>query len=192
MSFKNKTYNLVWLDLEMTGLDPKRCKILEIAAVITDPELKVIAESRAIAIHYSSKILNSMESWSQFHHKKSGLTEECRASKISLKKAEKEILDFLKEHCKEKASPLCGNTIWQDRRFLVKYMPKLESYLHYRMIDVSSIKELVKRWYPADHKMPREKKQTHRVMNDILESIDELRHYRSKVFVPASRHSEPR
>lgn len=178
-----KSGNLVWLDLEMTGLDPKSCTVLEIGAIVTDGDLNLIAEGPSIAIHHSEKTLRSMEAWSRHHHKKSGLTDECRASKISLKKAERLVLDFVKEHCKEKAAPLCGNTVWQDRRFLVKYMPKLESFLHYRVIDVSSIKELVVRWYPEDHKAPRLKQQTHRVRADILESIDELRHYRDKVFI---------
>jgi len=178
-----KSGNLVWLDLEMTGLDPKSCTVLEIGTIVTDGDLNLIAEGPSIAIHHSEKTLRSMEAWSRHHHKKSGLTDECRASKISLKKAERLVLDFVKEHCKEKAAPLCGNTVWQDRRFLVKYMPKLEAYLHYRVVDVSSIKELVVRWYPEDHKAPRLKQQTHRVRADILESIDELRHYRDKVFV---------
>ena len=174
---------LVWLDLEMTGLDPKTCTILEISAVVTDNELDVVAEGPAIAIHHSDKVLNGMEAWSRYHHRKSGLTRACRESKVRLKKAERVILEFVQQHCKKKSAPLCGNTIWQDRRFLVKYMPELESYLHYRTIDVSSVKELVDRWYSSDHKMPREKKRTHRVTEDIRESIDELRHYRKKVFV---------
>jgi oligoribonuclease len=174
---------LVWLDLEMTGLDPKKCTILEIGCVITDTELKILAESRSIAIKHSDKVLGSMEPWSKFHHRKSGLTDECRASKTSLAQAEKEILRFVAAHCLPKTTPLCGNTIWQDRRFLVKYMPRLEAHLHYRMIDVSTIKELVKRWYPEEFKMPREKRQTHRVLDDIRESIEELRFYRKKVFI---------
>ena len=167
----------------MTGLDPKRCAILEIGAVITNNELEPVAASSAIAIHHSDRTLRSMEAWSKYHHKKSGLTDECRASKIGLKKAEEITLKFVRTYCAQKSSPLCGNTVWQDRRFLVKYMPKLESYLHYRTIDVSSVKELVSRWYPLDHKMPRNKHQTHRVMDDILESIEELKYYRSKVFI---------
>ncbi|MCG3175853.1 MAG: Oligoribonuclease [Candidatus Omnitrophica bacterium] len=183
MSPKQRADVLVWVDLEMTGLDPRKCKILEIAAVITDSDLEVLAQSPAIAIHYSDKVLDGMEAWSRYHHKKSGLTDACRASRVGLKRAEEAILKFVKGYCKQKTAPLCGNTIWQDRRFLVKYMPKLESYLHYRTIDVSSIKELVQRWYSADYKMPRQKNQTHRVLDDILESIEELRHYRKKVFV---------
>lgn len=186
-----KSKYLVWLDLEMTGLDPKKCKILEIGAVVTDSELNIIAEGPCVAIHHGEKVLSGMESWSRYHHKKSGLTDECRASRISLKKAETMVLDFVKNFCKQKTAPLCGNTIWQDRRFLVKYMPKLESYLHYRVIDVSSIKELVERWYSMDHKAPRKKSQSHRVREDILESIEELRFYRSKVFIPLKHKTHP-
>ena len=182
MSSKQKKDLLVWLDLEMTGLDPKRCTILEIGVLITDNELNIVEQGPAIAIHHSKKMLNGMEAWSKYHHKKSGLTDACRESKISLRKAEELVLKFVKTPCKEKTAPLCGNTIWQGRRFLVKYMPKLESYLHYRVIDVSSVKELVVRWYDG-YKMPREKNQTHRVLDDILESVDELRHYRQKVFI---------
>ena len=178
----------MWIDLEMTGLDPKKCTVLEIGSIITDGDLNVIAEGPILAIHHSEKVLASMEDWSKHHHKRSGLTDACRASKISLKKAEEATLHFVKMHCTEKTALLCGNTIWQDRRFLAKYMPKLEAYLHYRMIDVSSVKELVSRWYASDHKMPREKRQTHRVLDDIRESIDELRHYRQKVFVPPAHN----
>ena len=169
----------------MTGLDPKKCTILEIGAIVTDSELNVIAEGPFIAIHHSEKILKSMEAWSRYHHKKSGLTDACRESKLSLKKAEQQVLDLVKQYCHPKTAPLCGNTIWQDRRFLVKYMPKLESYLHYRVVDVSSVKELVERWY--EHKMPRLKHQTHRVAEDIRESIEELKYYRGKVFTARLR-----
>jgi oligoribonuclease len=182
-----KPDRLVWIDLEMTGLDPKTCTILEIGVIVTDSQLEVVAEGPSIAIKHSDKVLNGMEAWSKFHHKKSGLTQACKDSKLRLKQAEKEVLAFVQKHCKKKTAPLCGNTIWQDRRFLVRYMPALESYLHYRTIDVSSVKELVSRWYPADFKMPREKTQTHRVREDILESIDELRYYRKKVFIAPPR-----
>ena len=180
---KQKDGHLVWIDLEMTGLDPKTCTVLEIGTTVTDNELNVLEEGPVIAIHQSDKVLNAMESWSRYHHRKSGLTQACRESKIRMKKAEDITLSFIQKYCKKNASPLCGNTIWQDRRFLVKYMPRLEAYLHYRIIDVSSVKELVSRWYPLDHKMPREKKQTHRVTEDVRESIEELRYYRKKVFV---------
>ena len=183
---KQRTDLLVWLDLEMTGLDPKKCTILEIGAIVTDSELNLIEEGPMLVIHHSEKRLASMEAWSKYHHRKSGLTQSCRESKFSMKKAEETVLKFIRSHCHIKTAPLCGNTIWQDRRFLVKYMPTLESYLHYRTIDVSSVKELAQRWYPADYKMPREKNQTHRVMDDIHESIEELRFYRKKMFVTHS------
>lgn len=182
MSSTQKSKNLVWIDLEMTGLDPRKCTVLEIGVIVTDSDLNRIAEGPAIAIHHSDRILDSMEAWSKHHHNKSGLVQECRESKISLKKAEKMVLDFVKTYCKEKTAPLCGNTVWQDRRFLVKYMPRLEAYLHYRVIDVSSLKELVERWYPAGHKMPRTKSHKHRVSDDIKESLEELKYYREKVF----------
>ena len=180
---KAKNTNLVWVDLEMTGLDPKNCTILEIGVIVTDSQLEVMAERPSFAIHQSKKILDNMEAWSRKHHKESGLTDECRLSKVSLKKAEAEALHFVKTYCKPRSAPLCGNTIGQDRRFLFKYMPKLEAYLHYRSIDVSSVKEVVSRWYPQDFKMPRLKTQSHRVMADIRESIEELRYYRKKVFI---------
>lgn len=178
-----KSNNLVWLDLEMTGLDPKTCTVLEIGAIVTNNELEIIEEGPCIAIKHSNKVLEGMEAWSRYHHKKSGLTQACQDSKIRLKKAEDLALHFVQKHCKKRTAPLCGNTIWQDRRFLVKYMPRLEQYLHYRTVDVSSVKELVSRWYPKDYAMPREKNQTHRVLDDIRESIDELRYYRKKVFI---------
>ncbi len=173
----------------MTGLNPKTCTILEIGIVVTDSFLNIIAEGPSIAIHHRDKVLQSMEEWSRHHHKKSGLTEACRLSKISLRAAEEAALNFVKRYCVKNTAPLCGNTSWQDRRFLVKYMPRLESYLHYRIIDVSSVKELVGRWYPKDHKMPRIKSQTHRVTEDIHESIEELKFYRAKVFTPSFRKS---
>ena len=187
MSSKQKKTNLVWLDLEMTGLNPETCTILELGVVITDNNLKLIARGPSIAIHHPEKVLRSMEPWSKRHHKESGLTEECRRSLIGLKKAEEMVLEFVKTYCPVKSARLCGNSIWQDRRFLVKYMPKFESYLHFRMIDVSSIKELTNRWYPTSYKMPINKNQSHRAMDDILESIEELKHYRAKVFVPIKK-----
>ena len=174
----------------MTGLDPKRCTILEIGVIITDNQIELIEESPSIPIHHNHKVLHSMELWSQSHHKRSGLTEECEASKIRLKQAEKLVLKFIERHCVERTAPLCGNTVWQDRRFLVKYMPNLESYLHYRTIDVSSIKELVHRWYPVYYKMPHKKRKAHRVMDDIRESIEELRFYRQTVFVAHGRSTQ--
>lgn len=177
-----RSSNLVWLDLEMTGLDPKKCCILEIGTLITDSELNVVAEGPMLAIHQPDRILDTMDTWCRIHHGKSGLTEACRKSKISLRKAEDLSLEFVKRYCVEKNAPLCGNTVWQDRRFLIKYMPRLERYLHYRVIDVSSVKELVGRWYPKKEKRICGKKNAHRVEADIRESIDELTYYREEYF----------
>ena len=180
---KRSTDNLLWLDLEMTGLDPARCTILEIGAAITSPELELITESPVIAVHHSEHTLSSMEPWSQRHHEKSGLIGQCRRSRVSLKKAELAVIRFVKAHFAPKTARLCGNSIWQDRRFLTKYMPKLDAYLFYRMIDVSTIKELVSRWYPGTSFCHDQKLKTHRVLDDIRESIAELKFYRDNIFV---------
>jgi oligoribonuclease len=173
--------NLIWIDLEMTGLDPDKNVILEIAAMVTDSMLEIVAEGPSIAISYPEDVLSRMEAWSGSQHKKSGLLERARNSPYSCAKAEKEVIAFLSRHCRQGKSPLCGNTIWQDRRFLIKYMPTLEAFCHYRNIDVSSIKELVKRWYPI---LPSyKKKKAHLAMSDIKESIKELKYYREKVFI---------
>ena len=171
---------LVWMDLEMTGLDPKEDTILEIATVITDGNLKVIAEGPNIVIHQSDEILDHMNDWCKQHHADSGLSDRVRASNVSLAAAEARTLDFIRQYVPEGKSPLCGNSIHQDRRFLVAYMPKLEAYLHYRNLDVSTVKELVRRWYPA-LEMPA-KKEEHLALADTLESIDELRFYRKHIF----------
>ena len=171
---------LVWMDLEMTGLDPKEDTILEIATVITDGNLKVIAEGPNIVIHQSDEILDHMNDWCKQHHADSGLSDRVRASNVSLAAAEARTLDFIRQYIPEGKSPLCGNSIHQDRRFLVAYMPKLEAYLHYRNLDVSTVKELVRRWYPA-LEIPA-KKEEHLALADTLESIDELRFYRKHIF----------
>jgi oligoribonuclease len=173
---------LVWIDLEMTGLDPETCVILEIAAVVTDGSLTTVAEGPDIAIHYPDPLLQGIEPWSKRQHRSSGLLDRVRASTVDCSKAEKAVLTFLSKHCKKGQSPLCGNSIWQDRRFLIKYMPKLEAFFHYRNIDVSSIKELAKRWYPS---VPAyQKKKAHLALSDIQESISELQYYREKLFLP--------
>jgi oligoribonuclease len=172
---------LIWLDLEMTGLEPERHVILEIGCSVTDSQLKLIAEGPVFAIKQPSKILNNMDPWSQEQHGKSGLTARCRSSTVSLSEAEDNTLAFLSQYCVPKSSPLCGNSIGQDRRFLCKYMSKLNDFFHYRNIDVSSVKELVKRWYPANMQAP-EKTKTHYVLDDIRESIAELKHYRKTIF----------
>jgi oligoribonuclease len=175
---------LVWIDLEITGLNSEKHVILEIASIVTDDDLKIVAEGPNIVINHPEKIMKEMETWSRDHHKASGLLDRVYASSYDHKKAEQETLDFLSEHCEEGQSPLCGNSIWQDRRFLMKYMPKLGNFFHYRNIDVSSIKELAKRWYPS---LPAyEKKKPHLALMDIKESINELKYYRQKVFLPGS------
>ncbi|TPV95316.1 MAG: oligoribonuclease [Myxococcales bacterium FL481] len=171
---------LVWLDLEMTGLDPDRDTILEIATLVTDDQLDVIAEGPDLVVFQPDEVLAAMGPWCRSHHAQSGLTAAVRGSDCSLADAEQATLEFLGRHTLAGRSPLCGNSIGQDRRFLARHMPRLEAYLHYRNVDVSSIKELVKRWYPAAP--PIEKAQTHRALDDIVESIAELRQYRQTVF----------
>jgi len=173
--------NLIWIDLEMTGLDPERNVILEIAAIVTDGMLEIVAEGPSIAINYPERVLSTMEAWSGSQHKSSGLLDRVRNSPYTCARAEAEVLAFLSRHCRQGKSPLCGNTIWQDRRFLIKHMPTLEAFCHYRNVDVSSIKELVRRWYPA---LPSYKKRkAHLALSDVRESIKELRYYRDRIFV---------
>ena len=176
--------NLIWIDMEMTGLDHEKGVILEIATVVTDDALEVVAEGPNLAIHHSETVMANMEEWSREHHQASGLLDRAKASTIDNDTAESMTLEFVAQHCKEGKSPLCGNTIWQDRRFLIKHMPRLEAFLHYRVIDVSSIKELVERWYPS--LPPYRKKKYHLALSDIMESIGELKYYRQKIFVAES------
>jgi len=176
------TQHLIWIDLEMTGLDPEKHVIVEIASIVTDDQLNVVAEGPDIVIRQPRSILSAMEPWSLEHHQASGLTDRIKASSYSCARAEAETLAFLSRFCERGASPLCGNSIGQDRRFLVKQMPTLEDFFHYRNIDVSSVKELVKRWYPNLPQFKKEK--THLALSDIKESIDELLYYRKNVFVP--------
>lgn len=173
--------NLVWLDLEMSGLDPLKDVVLEIATVVTDSQLEVLAEGPCLAIHQSNEVLDHMDPWCIEQHGKSGLTQRCRDSKVTVLDAQARTLEFLAARCQPGKSPLCGNTIGQDRRFLVKYMPRLNDFFHYRSIDVSSIKELVLRWYP-EAKYEYSKTKQHLSLADVHESIDELRHYRKTVF----------
>lgn len=174
--------HLIWIDLEMTGLDPEKDVILEIACVITDGNLVLVAKGPDIAINYPEEILLAMDQWSRTHHKASGLLDRIRTSKYDCQKAEQMTLEFLSLYCRKGRCPLCGNSVWQDRRFLVKYMPSLDEFLHYRNVDVSSIKELVKRWYPT--LAPFKKQKSHLASMDIKESIGELRYYRDRVFLP--------
>jgi len=174
---------LVWMDLEMTGLDPGRDTILEIATLITDNELQVVSDGPALVIGQSAAVLDAMDEWNREHHGASGLAARALASDISMAEAERQTLEFVKLHCQKHTAPLCGNSIHQDRRFLSRCMPALEGYLHYRNIDVSTVKELVRRWYPQGPEPP-EKKHSHLALEDIRESIEELRFYRTRFFLP--------
>ena len=178
--------NLIWIDLEMSGLSPENDVIIEIATLVTDSDLNPLAEGPIMAIHQSDEILNGMDEWNTTQHGKSGLTERVRKSKITVRKAEKETLAFLRQHVDRGSSPMCGNSICQDRRFLARYMPDLENYFHYRNLDVSSVKELARRWNPEVLEGFR-KKANHLAMDDIKESIAELRHYREKFIISAKR-----
>ena len=171
---------LVWIDMEMTGLDPDKDRVIEIATIITDGQLRVIEEGPQFIVHQPKRVMQAMDEWNRKHHGSSGLTEAVLASKLTVRAAERQTLAFIKKYCPSKTAPLCGNSVHHDRRFLARHMPKLHEYLHYRLVDVSSIKELVKRWYgPA--RFPA-KKECHRALDDIRESIEELKFYRRKYF----------
>lgn len=173
--------NLVWIDLEMTGLDPERDRIIEIATIITDSNLETVAEGPVMAIFQSDEQLAGMDDWNQTHHTASGLLARVRGSDIDMGEAERRTLAFVQDYVPQGGSPLCGNSICQDRRFLARYMPTLESWFHYRNLDVSSLKELARRWYP-EVLAGVQKQDNHRALDDIRESIDELRHYRAQLF----------
>ena len=176
-----RQHSLIWIDLEMTGLDPETDVIIEIATVITTADLDVVAEGPSIAVHQPDEVLAAMDEWNTKHHGQSGLTQRVKDSDISNAEACRQTLNFLKEHLEPGVSPMCGNTIGQDRRFLVKYMPELEAYFHYRNLDVSTIKELARRWNPSVLD-GFSKKGDHLALNDVYESIAELRHYREHFF----------
>lgn len=175
------TDRLVWIDLEMTGLDPDKERIIEIATIVTDSDLNTIAEGPVIAIHQPDSVLEAMDEWCTRTHGESGLTQRVKDSAVSEVDAEQQTLEFLAEHLESGQSPLCGNSIGQDRRFLVRYMPALEAFFHYRNLDVSTIKELARRWRP-DVLEGVKKKGAHLALDDIRDSIEELRHYREHFF----------
>lgn len=168
--------NLVWLDCEMSGLDPARERLLEIAVVITGPQLVPRVEGPVLVIHQSDAVLSGMDKWNKGTHGRTGLIDKVRASVLTESEAEKQLLAFIAQYVPKRVSPLCGNTVHQDRRFLVNYMPQLEAYLHYRCLDVSTLKELSRRWRPDVYKGFK-KKQRHTALADVHESIDELWHY---------------
>ena len=176
-------HNLVWIDLEMTGLDPVNDRIIEIAVVVTDPQLTVRVEGPVFAIHQSDAVLDGMDAWNKGTHGKSGLTERVRVSTVSEAQAEAQVIEFLTRHVPKGKSPMCGNSVCQDRRFLAKDMPLLEAFFHYRNLDVSTLKELARRWKPAVLETFK-KAQAHTALADIHESIDELLHYRQHFLLP--------
>jgi oligoribonuclease len=169
--------NLIWVDLEMTGLNPEHDRIIEIATIVTDTDLNVIEEGPVFAIHQEQSLLDGMDEWNTSHHNSSGLVQRVQESVITEKMAEDATLEFLKKYVPNGKSPMCGNSIWQDRRFLSRYMPELENYFHYRMIDVSTLKELSLRWAPKVYGGLK-KESKHLALDDIRDSVNELRYYR--------------
>ena len=173
---------IVWIDLEMTGLDPEREVIIEIASLVTDSDLNILAEGPNLAIWQPEEILANMDQWNQRTHTDSGLVDRVRASQYSVEEAEERTLKFVQKWTNARTAPLAGNSIHQDRRFLVKYMPKLEDYLHYRILDVSTVKELAQRWYPEEFMERPRKNDDHQALADIRASVEELRYYRDAIF----------
>lgn len=188
MKKKERTNHLIWIDLEMTGLIPERDSVLEIACVVTDNDLNIIAQGPDLIIHASDEQLSHMSEWVQKHHAQSGLLDLVKQSNISLQEAENETLAFLSKNCPKEVVPLCGNSVWQDRAFMRVHMPKIAEFVHYRTIDVSSIKELVNRWYPENPYADFKKHNKHRALDDIMESIEELRYYRAHFFMISQSH----
>lgn len=177
---KNIHQPLIWIDCEMTGLDIRTDRIIEIAALITDSQLNIIAEGPEIAIHRPKELLDTMDDWNTKHHTSSGLVDRVLASNIEIDDADRMTYEFISQYCEPHMAPLCGNSVWQDRRYIDLEMPLTAHHLHYRNVDVSSFKEMVRRWYP---KLESYKKENHhRALNDIRESIEELKYYRKMVF----------
>ncbi|MDX1492137.1 MAG: oligoribonuclease [Pseudohongiellaceae bacterium] len=182
MSAIDKKQTLIWIDLEMTGLDPETDRIIEIATIITDADLNIVAEGPVIAVKQSSEALAGMDEWNQRTHGNSGLIKRVQESTMGDAEAEAATLDFLLEYCEKNSSPMCGNSICQDRRFLARYMPALEDHFHYRNLDVSTLKELARRWKP-EVLTTLKKRATHQALEDIIDSIEELKHYREHFLV---------
>ncbi|MDZ4361008.1 MAG: oligoribonuclease [Variovorax sp.] len=176
-TLKKSDQNLVWLDCEMSGLDPEKERLLEIAVVVTGPDLTPRIDGPVLVIHQSDAVLDAMDAWNKGTHGRSGLIDKVKASTLDEAAAEQQQREFIAKYIPRRCSPMCGNTIGQDRRFLVKFMPKLEAYFHYRNLDVSTLKELAKRWKPAAYTAFK-KQQAHTALADVHESIEELAHYR--------------
>jgi oligoribonuclease len=175
---------LVWMDLEMSGLAVERERILEIAAIVTDGRLQPLGEGLELVVHQPDSVLDAMDDWNKQHHGASGLVARVRASSVDERAAEKQLLEYVSSHVPARSAPLAGNSVHQDRLFLARYMPLVEKHLHYRNVDVSTLKELVRRWYPKAYAERPAKKAKHRALDDVRESIEELRYYRAAVFVP--------
>ncbi|HSW93349.1 MAG TPA: oligoribonuclease [Gammaproteobacteria bacterium] len=173
--------HLIWIDLEMTGLDPEKERIIEMATIVTDSDLNIVAEGPVFAIHQSDELLAAMDNWNTRQHNASGLVKRVRESVITEKEAEAATLDFLRRYVPDGKSPMCGNSVHQDRRFLCRYMPTLERFFHYRLLDVSTLKELALRWAP-DVSAGLQKESRHLALDDVRESIDELKYYRERLF----------
>ncbi len=171
---------LIWIDMEMSGLNPETDRVLEVAIVITDAQLNIITEAPVLVVHQSDAVLDAMDNWNQSTHKKSGLIDRVRASTLTEADVEERMIAFLSQHVPSGVSPLCGNSVHQDRRFLVRYLPKLDAYFHYRLIDVSTLKELARRWKP-EVLAGMVKHGKHEALADIHESIEELRYYRAQI-----------
>lgn len=173
---------LIWIDCEMTGLDVQTCHLLEIACIITDDQLNIIAKGPNIVIHQPDLVLDSMGEWCHQHHGQSGLTQKSRESRTSVSEAESELLQFVKRHTPPSSCPLAGNSVHVDKLFLARYMPQFVQHLHYRIVDVSTVKELCRRWYPTEYSLAPTKLGAHRALEDIEESINELKYYRKVIF----------
>ncbi|KAF7700929.1 small fragment nuclease [Silurus meridionalis] len=181
-SAESMSQRMVWVDLEMTGLNIEKDEIIEMACIITDSDLNIIAEGPNLIINQPDELLDSMSDWCKEHHGQSGLTQAVRDSKISLQQAEYEFLSFIRQHTPPGQCPLAGNSVHADKKFLDKFMPQFMRHLHYRIIDVSTVKELCRRWFPDDSKRAPQKKAQHRALDDIQESIKELKYYRANIF----------
>lgn len=179
---RRSSKNLVWLDLEMTGLDPEKEVIIEIASLVTDPQLNILEEGPCFAIHQNDGVLERMDEWNKTHHTASGLIDRVKKSKITISEAEYLTLEFVRKYVPPRTAVLCGNSIGHDRRFLIRYMKDLHNYFHYRNIDVTSIKELVRRWFPDGPKFP-QKSRAHQASIDVRESLEELIFFRKHYFI---------